>query len=272
MPSNFRTTRLARLLLLNLFLFATMPIAMAGCWRDPAVSALANQLAERLLPVVARKMPEVVVCSADAFPPNVAGIYESPGHRIRMHQNWVGTPNGTDNLIHELAHAAVWLQYGDQDRTANGHGPQWMRIMIALGRRDEAERNSWVHASSGGREALRLALSESARAPRDTGTSGECACAADRPGRAAPPPQRLTTMAAAELELQRLSQCQEVLIVPGATRGRVGYTLRSAVVRTLRPLPDSVPRVLGVRFIGPGQLELEVMPSPDGTNSLVCVG
>jgi hypothetical protein len=232
---------------------------VAGCWRDRAVIQEAQNLARQLLPDVAQNMPEVLVCDPGDFQPQVAGIYEFPVHRIRLHPNWVGTPQGTGHLIHELAHAAVWLRYGDSDRTANGHGVEWMRIMLALGRQADAERTAWTHASSGGREALMAALADTQQPQRRRGVPQDGSGTYEQP-------RQLTTMTAAEKELAQLPACLDVLLVPGNARGLVRYSLSARHVRSIRPLPHNVPRVQG-----PAQLELEVVPSPDGTNSLVCL-
>jgi hypothetical protein len=257
----------ATLALLASLAYATQT-AWAECWQDPAVTRQAESLAAQLqLRATAERMPSIRICPDSHFQPPalspfVAAYYTTQAHQVTVKASLVGTPLMEGTLIHELAHAEVWLNHGNAE-AARGHGFDWMQLMMRIGQYAEAERNSQADAfaSDGFRRALALQGSSSRTgALMGSGTAA--------------PVQRLASAVfdAAETELRALPQrCREVLRVP-ATGGQFGYALRTAGnVHGVLHLPKAVQRLVRGEWTGPSDLRLQAAPSPDGPDSLVCL-
>jgi len=132
----------ARILVLELAGVALAGLANplgAQCWRDERVVQRAATGAAQYFPDVAARMPEVLVCQQQAFPPSVAGDYNGGAHRIRVQVQELSSGNLDAILLHELGHAAVRLR-GQDHAEYGGHGMPWLRAMIGAGLRQEAER------------------------------------------------------------------------------------------------------------------------------------
>lgn len=116
-----------------------LPTAKAACWRDPQIASLAESVARRHFARVAAAMPDIAVCEAQHFPAGVGGDYTPAAHRIRIPTWQTNSPDLVGVLAHELGHAEVAVEGGD-DGLADGHGASWMRAMVAAGFEHEARR------------------------------------------------------------------------------------------------------------------------------------
>lgn len=77
-------------------------------------------------------------------------------------------------LVHELAHAEVWLNHGDA-KAARGLGFDWMQLMMRIGQCVEGERNS--QADAFGRDGFRRALALQGSSSRTGALMGSCTAA-----------------------------------------------------------------------------------------------
>ena len=227
--------------------------AQAACWFDAALTQQARQIAQRLMPEL-QTVPEVSVCTPEHFPARVDGLFQGGANQIFIHQTAVGPRKTADLLIHELAHALIYQQFGPQN-FAGGHSPAWMRLMVRLGRIDDARFHASVYPEA--LPGFQQALAERTR---------------DEPwgGGGRPPASPPTALAAAQADLRGLN-CARVLLVP-PQGGAVVYDLPPTVVRSLTLLPFGNDRVRSIRWTSAQQIEVVARPSDDGTATLVCLG
>lgn len=235
----------------------TCGVAQATCWRDQALSQLAVQLSQELMPEL-RNVPQVQVCTDEHFPAPATGQYTSGVNLIQVRPSAVSGAGVRSLLIHELAHAQVAEQYGPQT-FANGHGAQWMDLMVRLGRVEDARFHASVYPEA--MPAFQQALAS-------VGAGTDWADSSTPRPHARPRVEPQTTMSVAEAELRSI-YCAHVLRVP-PQGGVHGYVL-GAFFPAFTPLPSSVGRIQSVRWPRPGVLELVALPSPDGTPSLLCL-
>lgn len=120
--------------------------AAANCWNDSTLSARTLELARRHYPSVALQMPQILVCTADQFGPNIGGTYSSGIHQIRIPVWQLSRPDLSTVLAHELGHAQ-----NEIDGVQNGHSVEFMKALIRAGFAAEASR---VAAYTGGHDAL----------------------------------------------------------------------------------------------------------------------
>ena len=211
--------------------------AMASCWVDNGVSNISQQLANRHFPVVARNLPQILVCTPEHFGINVAASYHSGSHQVFVHVNNINAPTLTTILVHELAHAAVSLSYGHRPE-ADGHGYEWMRMMIQAGYADEAQR---VASTVPGAEAAFARAS----------------------GR-----RENSLLAQAQAQAAEIS-CDALLMVP-PQGGVIDYYVSGGVLQ-LRHLPSQSIRMIGIWRKNSSYLSVEVTDSSDGTSTLICL-
>lgn len=238
-------------------LVAAASLCNAACWVDASLNQQAQQLARQLLPEL-RGVPRVSVCTPEHFSGAVTGLFRGGADEIWIHQAHAASWGTRQMLIHELAHALVFQQYGPQD-FAGGHGPEWMRLMVRLGPEqvEDARFHSNMFPEAQPAFAQALAGAEPARRPR---SGYQTAPIAQQGG---------TTFAAAEADRQSQS-CARVLMVP-AGGGVHGYELGQNF-HSFTPLPLGTQRIRSIRWVRPGTLELETLPTRDGTPSLLCLG
>lgn len=138
-----RSTLLLRKWMLHLSPVALMLGSMsvlATCWRVDWVMDRAWQVAQQRFAGLLNHMPEVVVCQAFDFPNRAIGgrFSGGPSPVIEIPEYSL---NGdlTNILAHELGHAEA-NRLGVDDRSLDGHGIGWMRVMIQAGLEAEAQR------------------------------------------------------------------------------------------------------------------------------------
>lgn len=230
-------------------------MAEAQCYVHGQVLQMARTIAAQKFPRVANRMPQVEVCNDVIFPGNVLAHYQSPAHRVELRQSLLGSNQLETVIVHELAHAEVWLQYGERP-AAQGHGQEWMLAMMRIGYSAEAQRIAAMvpGAQSGFQTAMSQFSGESAWPGGAVVTQG---------------PQTATMFATAEAEARSMS-CHQILVLPpGASVN--GYQLSSSQHLAFMHLPRSTNRVQSLYMRGPNLVEIVTSSSPDGTQSLVCV-
>lgn len=237
-------------------LYAIATSCNATCWGDAALSSQAFQVARETLPEL-KFVPPVSVCTPNEFSGAITGLYHGGSNEIWIHQAHAATPNTKNLLIHELAHALIQQQYGPQS-FAGGHGPEWMKLMVRIGKVDDARlhANVFPEAMQGFQNAVETTKGFN-RNPQ----------LVEKTVRNVEP--NGTTISMAEMQLHSLS-CAQVLMVP-AGGGTHGYDL-GMHFRSFTMLPTASERIRSIKWVRRGVLELEVRPTPDGTPSLMCLG
>ncbi len=213
--------------------------ANAGCWHNEDVAHHARRLAQAFFPATQQQMPTIWTCSADQFPYRVGGTYSPGSHEIRIPE-WqlqAGWPALRAVLVHELAHAEVWLKYGHRPE-AQGHGREWMAIMMGVGEQAEA---------------LRMA--------REVGDMPGYVAALSQLGQSA-------ALVGGNPHSPDNHACDERLALPPSS-GLYQFRLASKQRVTLTVLGH--PRIIRAWTVAPGLIQMNVSASPDGATSTICV-
>lgn len=243
---------------LSIALISVSSASQATCWRDPALTQQAAQLAGQLMTEL-QTLPQVLVCTPEHFPARADGLFNGGANQILVQPSAAGGPGIRNLLIHELAHALVQQQYGPQS-FASGHGPEWMRLMVRLGQVEDARFHASVYPE---------ALVGFHQAMASLGGSRPAWVATAPPQRVGAKAPAQTTLTAAESDLSGMT-CSKVLLVP-AQGGTHGYVLGSQF-RSFTSLPLGSDRIRTIRWVKPGVLELDARPTADDSPSLMCLG
>lgn len=134
-----QTTPLRRCLMSFTLLSASFT-ASARCWQDGALTQLMWDVARQHFPGLLASMPRVELCSAEHFAnTQIGGQYVAGNRAIQIPDHGAHRNNLSEVLAHELGHAEAERKRVD-DRSLQGHGVGWMRVMIEAGLGYEAQR------------------------------------------------------------------------------------------------------------------------------------
>jgi hypothetical protein len=109
----------------------------------------ALQVAQVYFPVLVPNMAKVLICDKRDFAEGIGGRYSNGARVIKIPEGYSDTPFYEPMMIHELAHAVVDYQ-GNDDHIAQGHGVSWMKVMLAAGQNEEAERFAGMSPEAAG--------------------------------------------------------------------------------------------------------------------------
>ena len=135
--------------------------SQASCWHDPRVAQLAYAIALGGFPTAAGQMPEVLVCDAQHFDPNIGGDYTSGVHRIRLPTWQLQSGNLNPVIAHEMAHAEVALHLGAG--VPVGHSRDFFAALLRAGYHAEAQRVA--RYVQGGQQEFLVALGATSSGP-----------------------------------------------------------------------------------------------------------
>lgn len=134
-----QTTKLHRYLIALTLLSASLT-ASARCWQDGVRTQLMWDVARQHFSSLLPSMPRVEICSAEHFAnTQIGGQYVAGSRAIQIPDHGVNSNNLAEVLAHELGHAEAERR-GIDDRSLQGHGVGWMRVMIEAGLGHEAQR------------------------------------------------------------------------------------------------------------------------------------
>lgn len=137
--SAFAPSQWMRCLFPVVLMLASMP-AWSTCWRVDWVMDRAWQIAQQRFPGLLGAMPEVAVCQAFDFPNRAIGGRFNTGPVPTIEIPEYSLSGDLNNILaHELGHAEA-NRLGVDDRSLDGHGVGWMRVMIQAGLEAEAQR------------------------------------------------------------------------------------------------------------------------------------
>jgi hypothetical protein len=112
----------------------------SACWPVDWVMVRTEQIAMQRFPGMQGAMPKVVVCQALNFPNRAIGGRFNSGPVPTIEIPEYSLNNDLNNILaHELGHAEA-NRLGVDDRSLDGHGVGWMRVMIQAGLEAEAQR------------------------------------------------------------------------------------------------------------------------------------
>ena len=135
--------------------------SQASCWQDTHVVRLAYAIAQGGFPNAAAHMPDVLVCDAEHFGPNIGGDYTSGVHRIRLPAWQLQSGNLHAVIAHEMAHAEVALELGAGAPV--GHARDFFAALLRAGYHAEAQRVA--RYVQGGQQEFRAALAVTGSVP-----------------------------------------------------------------------------------------------------------
>jgi len=151
-------TTLLRRNFLSLALLSFSLAASAQCWQDGALTQLMWDVARQHFPSLLASMPRVEICSAEHFPNSqIGGQYVFGNSVIQIPVYGANKDDLSNVLAHELGHAEAERR-GLDDRSLQGHGVGWMRVMIEAGLGHEAQRVAGY--MPGAAHALQVALQQ----------------------------------------------------------------------------------------------------------------
>lgn len=126
--------------LISLALLSASFTASARCWQDGALTQLMWDIARQYFPNLLTSMPRVEICSSEHFAnTQIGGQYLAGNRAIQIPDHGVFKNSLHEVLAHELGHAEAERK-GVDDRSLQGHGVGWMRVMIEAGLGYEAQR------------------------------------------------------------------------------------------------------------------------------------